>query len=207
MVFLGLSGLASLLVENNLNAEEYKLKENKETQIIKPTLEEITTLLSKTPQEILEPAIKGGGIKKFEYTMNTTPEDFYKFLNNQKGNNKIFIFLYLDQTTPIKNNWKRFSGRDVSSASATVFYYISINLRKRGIDYAYVFFEIVDFYGRSNWEKLHKMFNVNEIDFPSWAEFVKRKDNYKLNEIGSAGILSEDIIKYIELNVEEYSKK
>ena len=223
IILLSLSGLASLLVENNLVAEGNNINKNREASsslseetIIKPSLEEIITLLPKTPQEILQPAIEKRDIKKFEYTRNTKPEDFYEFLRKKSKEDMVFVFLYYDEATKTRkentNFWESKSvttlkDRKVSSGSAITFLYINRNLMNRNKNIGFLFLELVDFYGLDNWHRLCKLFSSDSISFPSWAEFVKGKDNYKVKEIGSAGILSEEIVKYIELNVEEYSKK
>lgn len=195
------AGLVSLLFGRRIIAEEQ--------EIIKPSLEEITELLPKWPQIILQPAVEKGEIKKFDYTNKTTSEEFYKFLD-RFSNERVFGFLHIDNLTVRKNkdHWIKGKSTDdlnVSSASAIVFLYLSKNLKKE--DIGFFFLNLKDFYGIENWRELRKIFNSKGLDIPSFVEYVKEKGKYKLIEIGSCGLFPEDIIKYIKLNVEEYSKR
>jgi len=201
------------LVNENLYSQDKVEKpldiEVEDKEVIKPSLEEIAELLSKTPQEILQPSVDIGLIKKFEYTKQTKPEEFYKFL---KGfdNKIIFGVVYIDRKTFKRNpDFLTSEGTHdskVSSASAIVFNYINRNLENNS-KVGFFFLELNDFYGEESWRRLYKTFNIKSLDIPSWAEYKKEGENYKLIDFGSAGILPEDIGKYIELNVKEYSKK
>ena len=189
-----LTGLASLVFADEEN-------------ITLPSSEEIKELLLKSPREILQLAIKEGSIKEFVYTRQTTPNDFYKFLN-KFDNQRVFGFIYPDKLTYEKTDWTEGVGTGderIGSASAIVFLYLNKNLK--GKDIGFFFLELKDFYGEENWRKFRKIFNIKGISIPSLAEYVRKEGEYKLIEIGSCGLFPEDIHKYIKLNVEEYSKK
>ncbi len=222
IVFLGLGGLASLLVENNLDAEEVSLKEKektgisllKETLIIKPTLEEITTLLSKEPIEILQPAIERGEIKKFEYTRQTKLEDFYKFLKENFQQRIIFVYLVTDKSTDsnIKiaglSTEKATFDRQFGSGSAIAFLYTNLNLKNTSSDVGFLFLEIKDFYGKDNWAKLNGIFNRNGLEFPSIVDFVNDGQKYNFAGINEAGFKSPGVInENLKMWVDYYSKK
>ena len=216
-----LSGLASLLVENNLNAEEITFKESEkppislseETQIIKPTLEEITTLLSKEPSEILQPAIERDDIKRFEYTRQTKSEDLYAFLKKEFHNKVIFVYLIQDILTQEKN--KHISTNDstydrkLGAGSAIAFLWTRKNLIRKGDDVGFLFLGLKNFYGEDNWWIVCSLFRKKSISFPSYIEFIKDSNgNYQFKGIVDAGFKKpENIWKSIEINVDYYSKK
>ena len=158
------TGLVSLLFGRQTIANEQ--------EIVMPPLEEITRLLPRTPQEILDPAIVKGGIKKFSYTHKTKPEEFYEFLN-RFDKQRVFGFIFYDDLTDDKNKkYKNFwmdgkGNEETASASAIVFLYLSKNLK--GKDIGFFFLELKDFYGEENWRELYKIFNIKRLSIPSLA--------------------------------------
>ena len=115
------AGLVSLLFERQITAEEQGTKE-----IIMPSLEEITKLLSQPYNEILGSLVKEGKVKKFEYTNKTTPEEFYKSLKLLE-NNLIFGYFTTGKNVDAKiiNN-----DQELNSGSAIIFLYTLLNLKK-----------------------------------------------------------------------------
>lgn len=193
--------MVSLLFGRQAIAEEQEIK------IIKPSFEEIATLLQKSHQEILQPAVAKEEIKKFDYTNKTKPEEFYEFLN-RFNNERVFGFVHIDEKTFDKNPDLQYSegthDLKVGLASAIVFLYLSKNLKKE--DIGFFFLNLNDFYGIENWRGIYRIFNIKKLSIPSFVEYVKEKEKYRLVEIGSCGLFPEDIEKYIKLNVEHYSK-
>ena len=205
---LGIGGLTQLLVGTELIA-------NDKTNLIKPSLEEITEFLSKNHNEILEPEIKADRIKKFPYTRQTKPEDLYEFLNKNFQNE--IVFVYFDGNDNTKNIVKRNTrGKDtkatyderLSAGSATIFLYTMLNLRKSNSDVGFLFLELTDFYGGENWAVLHAMFNNKLNSFPSYVEFKHVKGRYEFNHITESSQRNPELIlEWIGDFVEDFRKR
>lgn len=182
-----------------------------EREIIKPSLEEITEYLKKDHNEILQSAINEGILKKFDYRRQTSPEDFYRFLNSNFQNKIVFVYMEPDEETDKKNIWDEKSTFDerLSAGSATVFLYTMLNLRKSNSNVGFLFLELSDFYGEENWRRLRMMVN-NKLrgGFPSYIEFIKEKDGYRFGGLtGSSQRDPETILEWIEDYVEDYRKR
>jgi len=154
-----------------------------ETEIIKPSLEEIAELMSKFPQEVLKPTIDKGYIKKFEYTRQTTSKDFYKFLTSF-NNERLFGFICIDESSVNKNKdvWVRDRGTSnlkTGSNSAMVFIYLNRNLKDKA-DIGFFYFELKDFYGVENWKGLYKTFDIKSLSIPCIVKLAVGKIYTKL---------------------------
>lgn len=193
----------SLLVFDGLSIAE-EIPEQEEAKLILPTLEEITALLSKTPQEILEPSVKRGLIKKFGYTRQTTTEEFYRFLNDGFNDQFVFIFADTDMDTIKKN--KGFKTDNLNAGAAIVFYYSAKNLQNS--DVACIFLEFTDFYGEQHWNRAKLTFQNRLEGLPSYVEFVRKNESYIFADITGTSLRDpEKILKYIPLYVDDFRKR
>lgn len=199
----GMGGLASLLLPNSLIANEGE-------SIVLPTLEEITNLMSKEPVEILKPAIDKGEIKKFEYTRQTKPDDFYGFLRKEFQNKIVFVYLCTNEkdafydkgVDTINSTHDNSFGR----GPAITFLYTKLNLEKVNLNVGFLFFEINNIHGGE--KGLLDLFNVRRMGIPSTAEFKKTSEGYELVGIADTGFKEPDkILKHIQLWVDYSSKK
>ncbi len=198
---LGYSGLGLLLYNNILKTEENPTRE--ETKLILPTLEEITEMFSKTPQEILGPAINDDLIKKFRYTRQTTIKEFYRFLNENFKENIVFVYINANKNS-FEN--KGFRITPLSAGAAIVFYYSAKNLQNS--DVACIFLEFTDFYGEQHWNRAKLTFQNRLEGLPSYAEFVRKNENYVFADITGTSLKDpEKILKYIYLYVDDFRKR
>jgi len=211
------TGLSLSLLTKSIYAQEVAkagkpLENIIETEIIKPSLEEIAELMSKFPQEVLKPTIDKGYIKKFEYTRQTTSKDFYKFLNSNFQNKIMFIYMHMDEDTVKKNIWgerSRFDKR-LGAGSATIFLYTMLNLRKSKSDIGFLFLELTDFHGEENWKRLYNSFNNKLTGFPSYIEFIlnDKTMNYKFSDITESSMREPNVIlEWISDLVTDYKKR
>ncbi len=201
---LGIGGLSSLVLEQNLFTEETK------PGIITPSLEEITGFLSKNHNTILEPEIENGRIKKFEYKRQTRSDDVYSFLNRNFKNKIVFVYLEMDNKTDNKNIWGKEATGDerLASGSATVFLYTMLNLQKSKTDVGFLFLELTDFYGDENWNRLKALFDNRLKTFPSYVEFIREEGNYEFEDIKDSSMREPELIlKYIKILSKHYAKE
>ncbi len=196
-------GLVSMVLGRDLLADG---NISQRPEIIKPSLEEIASLMRKDPDEILKSAIEKGEIKKFEYTVNTRQEEFYKILNGF-DNATVFVYLDCDEST-VNGIKRRIGGEQADSGAALSFLYIIKNLSGKA-DVGFLFLELKKFSGDVNWRELNTIFKTRPIEFPSYVEFVRDSTgNYRFNDICGCGVKSPDkILKNIEWGIEEYSKR
>ena len=193
------AGLVSLLFERQITAEEQGTKE-----IIMPSLEEITKLLSQPYNEILGSLVKEGKVKKFEYTNKTTPEEFYKSLKLLE-NNLIFGYFTTGKNVDAKiiNN-----DQELNSGSAIIFLYTLLNLKKSNSDVKFIYIEINDFYGEENWRELLGLFDRKRIDFPSFVEFKYDNGRHRISDVVLAGTKNPKLISvWIDGLVKDYRKR
>jgi len=217
LIATGLS-LGSLLSENiyaqeivNVDKPIEKPVET-EREIIKPSLEEIIGLLKESHHSIFAQEIKNGDIKKFEYTRQTAPEDFYRFLNGNFQNKIVFVYLHWDEETKKKNIWGKTSTFDerLAAGSATIFLYTMLNLRKSNSDVGFLFLELRDFYEEENWKRLYNSFNNKLTGFTSYIEFIldDKTMNYKFSDITESSMREPKIIlEWISDLVTDYRKR
>ena len=204
-VFGGIGGLASLLLPKSLIAKEGE-------PIVLPTLEEITALMSKEPNEILKSAIEKGEIKKFEYTRQTAPEDFYEFLNKKFKNKVVFVYLCTNEEDNSYDPEVDVNGSTLDikygRGPAITFLYTKLNLEKENPNVGFLFFEIININGEDDWRRLHNLFNVRRMGIPSTAEFKKTSEGYELVDIADTGFKEPSkILRHIKLWVDYATKK
>lgn len=195
--------------QDNLAMKSEEIVEQSSKRIIKPTLEEITTLLSLHHSKILEEGIKNWGIKKFEYKNKSSPEELHKFLRENFKNKILLTYVNGDDQTQNKNKWAvNTSDESLSAGGAIGFLYASFNLNNNQ-NIGFLFIELRDFLG--DWNRFSKLFNIEpkSLGFPFIAEF-KRNSNgdYIFAELALCSTKTPDkIYKNIDLLVDEYSKK
>ena len=213
-------GLSPLFTSQNIYAQEVAKVEKPaienavvESEIIKPSLEEIARLIEKFPAEILKEEINNGNIKKFEYTRQTTNNDFYKFINKNFNNRVLFLYVATDDPLCLRierDRWAKEStfNQKAISGAAISFLYINKNLQERNKDVGFLFFELKDFRGDEMWAKVKKLFNWDRVEFPSYAEFNKdSRGRYKFEKIGGCGVKSPNKIhESINWGIDRYTK-
>ena len=200
-------GLSPLFTSQNIYAQEVAKVEKPaienavvESEIIKPSLEEIAKLIEKLPAEILKDAIEKGDIKKFEYTRQTTNNDFYKFINKNFNNRVLFLYVATDDPLCLRERERLAKGSTLNlkgfSGAAISFLYISRNLKQRNKDVGFLFFEEKGLYGDGDWQRLARLFSLTDIiEFPSYAEFNKDSNGrYKFEKIDGCGVKTPEVI-------------
>lgn len=198
-VFGSLGLLSELALGRKLSAED---------GIVKPTPEEINTLLGYHHSRVLERAVLNGSIKKFDYTSNSTPVDLTAFLKKRFASETVLAYVNIDDLTDKKNTWALDSQNDerLGAGGAISFLYTAISLNGRS-NVGFTLIELKDFSG--DWKELCHLFNVNRLDFPFIAEFKRNSDgSYRFADLsGCYTKTPETIYKNIELLVKEYTKK
>jgi len=185
--------------------QEIENSEGLQKKIIKPTLEEITNLLSQHHSKILE---RNNKIKKLGYINESSPEELYKFLKENFQNKILLAYVNGDDQTQNKNIWCKDSTFDerLSAGGAIGFLYATINLHSN-LDIGFLFIELKNFTG--NWNEVGKLFNTKDLGFPFIAEFkMGNSGNYIFIELACCSTdQPEHIYKNIDLLVNEYSQK
>jgi len=202
LIAISLADLVSFMPETKADPSE---------AIVLPTLEEITALMSKEPSEILKPAIERREIKKFEYTRQTKPEDFYKFLRDNFQNQIVFAYICGDIDTGKTKEFDdtKNSTYDMAfgSGAAITFLYTQMNLKNRTSGVGFLFIELKVFHGTKNWAGLMNLFNVRRMGIPSVADFKRTSEGYELIGIEDTGLKEPNkILKHIKSWTDYYSK-